>query len=298
MELPPDCVELILALAGAPRPTAWPLWVRPQLRLPWMPGALRRCCGLLHTLELQHTPLAPAAGALLAQQLPRSLRSLRRLALGQNDTDLSGLLALPRCSLRALCVGGRLYSGSCSNDLDCTLMTRGWRPPLGSALRTLSLAHTFPCVDSLCGTLAGARCLRELDVSENGLDGASLLRLVRAMQGWGGVRRLELGYNQLRDAGPLLAALAPWRRLAYLGLGCNHLAQFVPVPLPQLIELVLECNALVTADVRRIWAALCRGELPRLAVLDMEDNEIELEHGSLRQQLERRLEHVSLRSGW
>ena len=296
MELPPDCVELILALAGAPRPTAWPLWVRPQLRLPWMP-ALRRCCGLLHTLELQHTPLAPAAGALLAQQLPRSLRSLRRLALGQNDADLSGLLALPRCSLRALCVGGRLYTGSCSNDLDCTLMTRGWRPPLGSALCTLSLPHTFPCVDSLCGTLAGARCLREIDLSENGLDGASLLRLVRAMRG--GVRRLELGYNQLRDAGPLLAELAPWRRLAYLGLGCNQLAQFVPVPLPQLVELVVECNELTAADVLRIWAALCRGDLPRLAVLDMEDNDIDLgaQHPLCRQ-LARTLDSVSLHSGW
>ncbi len=79
---------------GGGRTTAWPLWGRPHLRLPWAPGG-GRCCDLLHTLDLRCTPLASEHGEMLAQQLPRSLRSLRSLRLGENDADLSGLLAPP-----------------------------------------------------------------------------------------------------------------------------------------------------------------------------------------------------------
>ena len=289
---------------GGGRTTAWPLWGRPHLRLPWAPGG-GRCCNLLHTLDLRCTPLASAHGEMLAQQLPRSLRSLRSLRLGENDADLSGLLAPPAPLpplLRELRIGDPLYAGRCLNHPGNTLLRRGWAPaaPALGTVHRLILTHTYPCVESLAASLGGARSLRHLDLSENGLDQDDMLQLCRSMSGWGGVRALELGYNRLKDAGELLRELSSrWQRLAYLGLGGNQLDEFVPVPLPQLAELVVECNNLTLQDVRELCAGMTRGDLPRLSVLDMEDNEINIDQTHpLWRQLERSLDDFSLRCGW
>ena len=251
-------------------------------------------------VELVEVALCASDCASLASAWPPRVRVVW---LYRTGCDASPCLAAPPPRVRWLCLGSTpIYSDPPLRDrLPQTLrMSVGWAPPPRESCRrlvSLGLSDTRVCVKSLCGSLPRMPALRKLCVDRNELTGDDALNIVRSV-GAGGLTYLEMGYNRIAEADELLESLSGWP-LRYLGLGCNDLSALPLRPSATLAELVVECNELGLREARAIWRMLQRGELPRLRVLDMEDNLISYweQRGMLRL-LESRLEGVTLANGF
>ena len=296
-----EWVHLALCLAGRPV-LGWPLWSRPCMYLPWLgsPKITRIAVfDMLVQVELVEVALCASDCASLASAWPPRVRVVW---LYRTGCDASICLASPPPRARWLCLGSApIYSDPPLRDrLPQTLrMSVGWAPPREPLRRlvSLGLSDTRFCVTSLCRSLPRMPALRKLCVDRNNLSSDDAVNIVRSV-GAGGLTHLEMGYNRIAEADELLESLGGWP-LLYLGLGCNDLSALPLRPSATLAELVVECNELGLREARAIWRMLQRGELPRLRVLDMEDNLISYseQRGMLRL-LESRLEGVTLANGF
>lgn len=305
-----EWVHVVLQYAGVWLP-GWPLWSRGGLWMPWLaaPRPAPRAAAplaLLAQLELVEVQMRPQQAEVLARCWPRRLR---HVWLYRTGCDMSACLERPPPGARSLCAGSPpSYSSPPLRQLrrQDLRLAAGWRPRGGwERLHTLILAEARPCVLSLCRSLRRAPALRKLCLDHNRMDSADAERVAAALDAGAGprgraaLRYLELGYNEIGAAERLLATLAAWPALEYLGLGCNQIDRLPLRPMAALRELVIECNDLGPGAARHIAGLLERGALPRLRVLDMEDNLMRAgEQPELVARLEKRLDEVTLTNGF
>jgi hypothetical protein len=260
--------------------------------------------------HLQYVELGSVELQLSLPPLPPSMR-----ALVMHDNGTSSLAQLqPHAGLQLLSLGALpLYLHHCP-----TVTNQGVPLLTGfPQLRSLHLsAMQLDDADGqqLTDALQDGACrhLHTLHLDRNFLR-RSLPPLVATVCTRGQLRSLELGYNPLGQACVeallhVLAAAPTQPHLRYLGLGCLGWAEdpqltalfcaALPRLAPALVDLVVECNNLTLASVRRI-ALLCNGQLPALQHLDLGDNlATRRQTAELTQQLSTRLSSLCLYCGF
>jgi hypothetical protein len=292
MEYLPQCHDVL---------TKWPLWSVVRF-CPWEHHLIRRqSWKMLKVLDLFAVDI-PCAYITGFGALPR----LRRMCITKLTTDCNlstVLLVVCRStSLQKLQLGnmpvyhddhrwtttGRWYAPSLlcfEHTAHAIVSAMQLRPPgelrMLHNLTTLCLSGTCICATELGRVIQVGVCprMRELFVDLNHIDDPGAQALVLAFRdrtyGHRGLDRLELGYNKITCGDVLIRIITQWAvPIRYLGIGGNMIEQIEFIPMPRLMELIVECNWLQLSCLEHLVTMIEQHKFPELLLLDLEDNDI------------------------